>query len=68
MGKTPRMVESSRVRNRAGCLIPGLVAGGIALLLVIVLIASYNGLVDKEAEVDRVYLYRLLRKYGLKAK
>jgi LemA protein len=49
------MTASSRFGRRSGCLIAALVAIGIGIILVIVLIASYNGLVDKETEVDRSF-------------
>jgi LemA protein len=49
------MTASSRFGRRSGCLIPALVAVGVVVVLVIVLVASYNGLVDKETEVDRSF-------------
>ena len=49
------MTAPSRLGRRSGCLIGALVAAGLVVVLVIVLIASYNGLVDKETEVDRSF-------------
>jgi LemA protein len=41
--------------RRIGCLVPGLVAAGVVLVLVLVLASSYNGLVDKDTDVDRSF-------------
>jgi LemA protein len=49
------MTAPSRFGRRAGCLIPALVSVGVVVVLVIVLAASYNGLVDKDTEVDRSF-------------
>jgi LemA protein len=54
-GNTGAVEAISRATRRPGCLIPALVAGGVALLLVVVLVASYNGLVDKETAVDQSF-------------
>jgi LemA protein len=49
------MTAPSRFGRRSGCLIAALVAAGVVAIFVIALIASYNGLVDKETEVDRSF-------------
>jgi len=46
---------TSAARSRPRWLIPVAVIGGIALLLILPLVGSYNAMVDKEAEVDRTF-------------
>jgi LemA protein len=48
------MPDFGRIRSsRAGCLVPLVVVGAVVLLLVLPLIASYNGLVNSRADVDQ---------------
>ena len=42
-------------RPRPSWIVPLLVVGGAILLVAVVLGSSYNGLVDKDAEVDRSF-------------
>jgi LemA protein len=49
------MALPESVRRRAGCLVPALVAVGVLILAVIVVVATYNGLVDKETAVDQSF-------------
>jgi LemA protein len=49
------MAFSRSSGRRMGCLIPGLVAAGVLLVLVLILAGSYNGLVDKDTAVDRSF-------------
>src|SRR3954468_13788358 len=42
-------------RARPGWLIPLLIVGGVILLVVVVLASSYNGMVNKDTEVDRSF-------------
>lgn len=46
---------SSRARSRPGWLIPVAVVVGIALLVVLPLMGSYNAMVDKESAVDESF-------------
>ncbi|HVF74891.1 MAG TPA: LemA family protein [Acidimicrobiales bacterium] len=46
---------TSGARSRPRWLIPVAVIGGIVLLLILPLVGSYNGMVDKEAQVDRTF-------------
>src|SRR3954453_2959946 len=48
------MASPSR-RARPGWLIPLLIVGGVILLVVVVLASSYNGMVNKDTEVDRSF-------------
>lgn len=48
-------LRSDSSRRRTGCLVPGLIAAGVILVLVLVLAGSYNGLVNKDTEVDRSF-------------
>ena len=41
--------------RRVGCLVPGLIAAGLVLVVVLLLAGSYNGLVNKDTEVDRSF-------------
>lgn len=43
------------MRARPKWLIPVAVVGGLVLILVVVIVGSYNGMVDKETEVDRAF-------------
>lgn len=46
---------TSGARSRPRWLIPVAIIGGIALLLILPLMSSYNAMVDKESEVDRAF-------------
>ena len=41
--------------RRVGCLVPGLIAAGLVVVVVLLLAGSYNGLVNKDTEVDRSF-------------
>src|SRR5690349_21650014 len=41
--------------RRSGCLVAGLVAAAVLLVLVLVLAGSYNGLVDKDTKADQAF-------------
>jgi LemA protein len=50
------MLDFGRTRgSRPGWLVPLVVVGVVVLLLVVPLVASYNGLVNSEADVDRSF-------------
>ena len=51
------MAFSRSSGRRMGCLIPGLVAAGVLLVLVLILAGSYNGLVDKDTSVDQSFVH-----------
>src|SRR3954469_12864428 len=49
------MASVSSRRPRPSWLMPLLIVGGVILLFVVILGSSYNGMVDKDAEVDRSF-------------
>src|SRR5215207_1922324 len=49
------VARSDSSGRRVGCLVPGLIAAGLALVVVLILAGSYNGRVNKETEVDRSF-------------
>src|SRR5215212_2939835 len=49
------LARSGSSGRRMGCLIPGLIAAGVLLVVILLLAGSYNGLVNKDSEVDRSF-------------
>src|SRR5829696_2955921 len=49
------LARSGSSGRRVGCLVPGLIAAGVLLVVVLLLAGSYNGLVNKDSEVDRSF-------------
>jgi LemA protein len=47
--------SDSTGRRRIGCLVPAVVAAGVVLVVVLLVAGSYNGLVNKDTEVDRSF-------------
>jgi LemA protein len=50
-----REIAAPLARPRPRWLVPGVVVGGLVLVLVIALVGSYNGLVDRESRVDQSF-------------